>query len=407
MKKYFIFCILSLQIGLLQAQTNWKYSDHFSAPCMGNVLKSSNVLISIQNDSIIISDSFVHQCCPKFAMRISDIHNDSIYVTFHDTSQIQCDCICRFQPRLNIGKYTYDRLKINYNGIWYSLDGLDFAPIGTEWYYTERTAFDPFISYLKISSVGDTILSGKHCRIIQKEKSPGCNGRPDTEYLYEENSILYFWEEAFNRFQVLYDFNKKVNEFWTIEVNNNRPDKRLDTTKVVVDSISSITINNKSFRVMYVTYKMLSEEHPFSYTSKIIENIGDTQYLFNFFPEFAITVCDGNYAAGLRCYNDPILGNYSTGIAESCTYSGVDGLNELTSANFSIFPNPTDGPFEVYSSTGETLTAELNDIRGRLVLSTEFCTHTRFDLTGYKAGWYILTIKLQNKMIGRMKLVKK
>lgn len=411
MKKYFIFCVMMLQIGWVKSQTNWKYSDNFSANCMGNFKNTQalNEFISIQNDSIIVANSFEFQCCPQFAMMISDIQNDSIYVTFQDTSKYICTCTCTFHSRLNIGKYTSDKLKINLNGIWYSIGEQDFAPIGTEWYYTEGIALEPITSYLKITSVKDTILSGKRCRVLQKQGNPGCNGRPDTEYLYEENSILYFWEEAFNRFQVLYDFNKKVNEFWTIEVNNYRSDNRIDTTKVVVDSISSITINNQSFKVFYVTYNMLSKTYPYSYTSKIIEKLGDIRYLFNFFPEIAVTVCDGNYADGLRCYNDPKRGNYSTGIAESCTYYhiGFDLIESISNANVNVFPNPGDGKFEVHSNSSQTLTAQVKDITGRLIVAKEFDSHILIDLTNYPDGMYLLTIIEKDKKIGWMKLIKK
>lgn len=398
-----------LQTGLLKSQTNWSYSDNFNAKCIGNLMIAQlpNVLISVQNDSIIIADSFKHQCCPQFAMRISDIQNDSIYVTFKDTSTIQCDCICDFNPRLNIGKYTSAKLKINYNGIWYSIDGKDFAPIGTEWYYTERFAFSGDINYLKISSVRDTIISGKRCRVIQKERNLMCNNRPDIEYMYEENRIMYFWDETFNRFQVLNDFNKSVNEYWIIEVKDTWTNS-LDTIKVAVDSISSININNHPLKVLYVTYNVLSKTFPYSYTSKIIEKIGDTQFLFNFYPESSLA-CDANYSGGLRCYNDPKMGNYSTGIAESCTYTHVwNGLNiSISNVNFNVFPNPSEGKFEVNSNISGTLTAEVKDIIGRLIITIEFENHTQIDLTHFQNGIYILTIKQKNKIAGWIKLIKK
>lgn len=400
---------MMLQIGWVKSQTNWKYSDNFSANCMGNFKNTQalNEFISIQNDSIIVANSFEFQCCPQFAMMISDIQNDSIYVTFQDTSKYICTCTCTFHSRLNIGKYTSDKLKINLNGIWYSIGEQDFAPIGTEWYYTERFAFSGDINYLKISSKRDTTISGKLCRVIQKERNLLCNNRPEIEYMYEENSILYFWDEAFNRFQVLYDFNKTVNDYWIIEVNDTWTNT-LDTIKVVVDSISSMTINNQSFKVLYVTYNSLSKRYPYSYTSKIIEKIGDTSFLFNFYPESSL-ICDANFSGGLRCYNDPTRGNYSTGIAESCTYLHIwNGLNEsISNININVFPNPGDGLFEVHSNSNQTLTAEVKDITGRLIVTKEFDSHILIDLTNYPNGLYLLTIIEKAKKIGWKKLIKK
>lgn len=409
MKKYLIFCILLLQVGLAQSQMNWNYSDNFSAECMGDLknAKVSNVSVSIQNDSIIITDSFVTHCCPKFAMMVAELQSGLIFVTFKDTLKGYCTCLCTFEPRLNIGKFTSYNVDIYYKDVWYSLDGPDFAPIGAEWYYTERFAFSGDIDYLKMISVKDTLIGGRSCRAIQKEGNLLCNGRPDTEYLYEENRILHFWDETFNRFQVLYDMNKAVNDYWIIEVKDTWTDN-VDTIKVVVDSISSININDNTFKVLHVTYNVLSKVKPYSYTSKIIEKIGDTQYLFNFYPSSSM-VCDANYSDGLRCYNDPNLGNYSTGIAESCTYFHIwSKLKEIISnLTISVFPNPGDGKFEVYCSSGETLTAHVKDITGRLIVTKEFKFHTMVDLTDYKEGLYILTIQKNNKSIGRMKLIKK
>jgi hypothetical protein len=47
----------------------------------------------------------------------------------------------------------------------------DFAPIGAEWYYTERHAFSGDITFLKISSIKDTIVNQKNCRILLNEAS--------------------------------------------------------------------------------------------------------------------------------------------------------------------------------------------------------------------------------------------
>lgn len=96
-------------------------------------------------------------------------------------------------------------------------------------------------------------------------------------------------------------------------------DNNLDTINVSIDSISPIVINGKSLKRLHVPYYLLTEEYPYSYNSIIIEKIGDIQYMFNYYPSASVA-CDGNYSAGLRCYQDSELGFYSTGIADSCDY---------------------------------------------------------------------------------------
>ena len=409
MRRFFIISILILQVGFVKSQTNWKYSDKFSAKCMGG-LKSSqgpDVIISIQNDSIIIADSFKHQCCPKFALRISDIQNDSIYVEFQDTTKAFCNCICDFHTKLNIGQFVSDKLKINYNDTWYSISLPDFAPIGANWYYNERFAFSGDIDFMKITSVIDTTINEKPCRLIRKDGNPMCSGRPDEEYLYEESNRLYFWDPAFNKFQVLYDLNKAIRDYWIIEVKDIMRDNNSDTIKIVVDSISSLIINDKTLKVLHVTYQVLTEVHPYSYQSKIIEKIGDIQYLFNFYPNSSLA-CDGNYADGLRCYNDSYLGNYSTGIVDSCNYTykwtGIDEIGK--NPGFSVYPNPTTGLIEINSIINDELTAILVDITGRPVNYQSFYQNTRIDLTNYQNGSYFLMIKQKDKRAGIIKIIK-
>ena len=200
----------------------------------------------------------------------------------------------------------------------------------------------------------------------------------------------------------------KVNDNWNIEVKDINYNNNLDTINIVIDSISSIVINNKTLKVLHVTYNVLSEKHPYSYNSKIIEKIGDVLYLFNFYPYSSIA-CDGNYADGLRCYNDSQLGNYSTGIVNSCTYkykwTGINKVGEKISIH--VFPNPTDGFIEVNSNVNNNMTAEVIDFTGRLISTQSFYQNTQFDLTNYSNGVYLLIIRQENSIIGITKIMKK
>lgn len=89
-----------------------------------------------------------------------------------------------------------------------------------------------------------------------------------------------------------------------------------------------------------MTYKIYNENNSHSYSSAIIEGIGDIQDLFNIVPRSA-GACDGNYSKGLRCYEDNILGYYSTGLADSCNEIRYwTGNNGPEKNDINIFPNP-------------------------------------------------------------------
>ncbi len=198
----------------------------------------------------------------------------------------------------------------------------DFAPVGAEWYYSESFAFSGDENYLYIKSEKDTVFHGVTCRELVKNHLLGCSGRPQIEYVYSKNDTVFFWDEAIGKFQILYDFNAKKNSSWIILQKGS--DDGIDTIKVNIDSVVPVTINNRSLKLLYVKYDVIDTNplggYNYSYSSKIIEKIGDKGYLFNLFTSDNIA-CDGNMSDGLRCYEDPEFGFYSTGIADSCTYT--------------------------------------------------------------------------------------
>lgn len=283
----------------------------------------------------------------------------------------------------------------------------DFAPIGAEWYYTERHAFCGDETYLKITSIRDTIVNGKECRMLQKLGNPMCSGRPDIEILHQEDSVVFFWDTTFYRFQTLYDLTKDINESWIIEVIDEWNDSNKDTIKITVNSISTVDINGKSLKKLSVTYLVITENHPYSYKSNIIEKIGDMNYLFNYYP-YSSVACDGNYSAGLRCYEDSELGLFSTGIADSCNYIYRWTSIEENESNFefNIYPNPTFGQFTISTESKTEYTFEMTDFLGRIIKSGYVNENSKFDISSFPSGLYILLIKEDMRAIATRKLLK-
>lgn len=178
--------------------------------------------------------------------------------------------------------------------------------------------------YIKFESVKDTMVLGKNCRKITKRHKLVCNDRPLNEYMYSENDTVYFYDPNFNDFQVLYDFSANQFDSWTILVKDD-PLRNVDTLTIIVDSTDVVSINGFDLKQLYVTYRFIydfqntGDIDTIHYQSSIIERIGDLQYMFNYAPAWSFT-CDGNYTNGLRCYEDPVIGLYETGLAESCDY---------------------------------------------------------------------------------------
>lgn len=94
-------------------------AEHFQATCIHQEVAARDISISLKNDSIIIEESKYNQCAPAYALRVSDIVNDTIYITFADTAREETTCTCMFDVRISAAKSTSETVKVYYNGIVY------------------------------------------------------------------------------------------------------------------------------------------------------------------------------------------------------------------------------------------------------------------------------------------------
>jgi|AntAceMinimDraft_3_1070362.scaffolds.fasta_scaffold00904_3 hypothetical protein len=282
----------------------------------------------------------------------------------------------------------------------------DFAPIGTEWHWDERFAFSGNIDFIKFQSEKDTLINDVLCKKIIKRHKIFCNDRPDVEYLFTRNDTVFFLDTIFNCFQILYDFNAQTNDSWIILLKDETND--IDSLTITVDSTDFQQINDSILKVLYVTYYKNDESRPQIYNSKIIERIGDIQYMFNWFP-FSEIVCDANYSNGLRCYQDSVIGLYSTGIANSCDYTYIwTGIEQCNNEDLiSIYPNPTTEKVTIEISKKANLELRITDFLGKTHLQNDFSESINIDLSDFKKGIYLISVYENRKFIGSKKILKK
>lgn len=283
--------------------------------------------------------------------------------------------------------------------------GQDFAPVGAKWYYGEGFAFSGNIDYILLTSEKDTLIKNVTCRKITKRHQLGCFSRSINEYLFSRNDSVFFFDEPFNDFQLLYDFNAQKDDSWIIKIKDE--EQIIDSIVIKVDSILISQINYIDLKTLYVTYSKKNDQMNESYQSTIIEKIGDLQYMFNWYP-WSTIACDANYSTGLRCYQDNTFGLYSTGTTDSCDYVHVwtNISNKYSEHVFNIYPNPTNGIVNIKSSDDSKLLIEMTSILGRLILTKEFHTSTQLDLSPFQNGLYILMIKRDDKLIDVSKVIK-
>ena len=285
----------------------------------------------------------------------------------------------------------------------------DFAPIGSTWYYTEGYAFSGDVDYLKIESVKDSIVGGKLCKLLKKTDYLFCTRRQNDELVYAQDSTIYFWDTEFNEFQILYSFKTKVDSSWTIKIKSHT-----NETEIITVTVNSKTIKkvlNKDYEVLNVTYSTdpLMIDDNFHYTSQILYPFGDINYLFNLYLRQGFKFCDSNYSVGLRCYEDPIFGQYSSGIADSCTYTYKwTNMNDFTNEVLkpTLYPNPVNEDVQIEFADNSTYKYSLMDYTGRLLERGTFIGKKTIVLSAYSGGIYFITTENERGLQFSNKFVK-
>jgi hypothetical protein len=210
-----------------------------------------------------------------------------------------------------------------------------WAPAGAIWHYTVWHFFSPLIDYQRIESVGDTVINGTPCKILQKNIGV-CDVQPDREYMYDSSGYVFFWDPDTSSFALLYNFNAIAGQSWKVPL---YWFGYTDSLTVNVDSVSQIVLNGFPRRMLYVNYLTAGWGFQPYGSGVLIETIGDTATMF----PWTLGVCDAQWAYGIRCYEDTIIGFVDFDTTRTCDsifntgiVSPADKKNSL-----SIYPNPT------------------------------------------------------------------
>ena len=266
----------------------------------------------------------------------------------------------------------------------FGTDGLIF--VGAEWYY-ELHGADGTIAYQHLQCVGDTTIGDERPKIIIRSNT---HYDRDTwtevthEYVYEENGVVYWWNNILGKFTVLYDFGAEVGDEWTIEVGNETV-----TTRVYESNLQYIN---------GIPYKKLTIADPDGvFSGNLLSSIG---HQTSFFPEKLMSTGKGFRVDGLRCYwldNELV---YKQGDADcDAVYAELHhGLDEPThDPTFAVYPNPTNNILFVETqSIASLLTAtayRITNLMGQTVLSGSITAENqRIDIESLPAGMYFVTV---------------
>jgi hypothetical protein len=234
-----------------------------------------------------------------------------------------------------------------------NLNAQTWAPKGAKWTFEIGFATNPYLEFREWISIGDTLVSGKLCTIIQNTGTSVIGDYSHQLITYEDSNRVYWYNK--NQFTILYDFNKNTGETWTTME---------DTCEVIVtvDSTSFEIINGFTLKVQYISTSISA------FRGKVLQYIG---HLGQPNPDFSLPCYniqpDGNYYRGLRCYQDTLIGYYNFGISPSCEYTttGTDNLENTLS--FQIYPNPTSNYLTIAAEISKELEFKIYNSLGQLI----------------------------------------
>jgi hypothetical protein len=212
-----------------------------------------------------------------------------------------------------------------------------WSPVGAKYHYTYW--YNDFMSIqtgiMDVEIVGDTVIQGKNCRVFQQNSGIigwnwDCEGN---QYLYEEDGQVYFFDDATQAFNLLYDFNKNTGESWEVPLCEDLCYSFPNLT-VRVDSISFTELNGEMIKTQYVSF-LDGSGTPFG-NDRVYEGIGSATQMF--FVLENCTTADIGFL-NLRCFDSPVNGLFNF-VGEDC-----DIINDVTRKfekgfDFTISPNP-------------------------------------------------------------------
>lgn len=270
---------------------------------------------------------------------------------------------------------------------------------GATWFFTWSAA--SLGGNMKIEYTHDTIVFGKTCQILQTTRymygMPG-PGLPivlyDTQilgnnYTYSNGDTVFYLNG--NHFNILYNFGAQVNDRWDLGVDTT--DCLCSKSVVKVDSISSVTINSNSYRVLYTSD---SANSSIGITGKIIEHIGALDYLFptgrNCNPQIAVDFPMYNFS----CFQDNTTSYMLVSPAE-CENPYHVGISELAIGPDKIqcFPNPVEYKLNIDFLTDNIYRICIYNLFGENIIERINCKNQslNIDISDLPAGIYIATFE--------------
>ncbi len=180
---------------------------------------------------------------------------------------------------------------------------------------------------------------------------------------------------------------------WTV-ANSNCPSATNDVIINYENIIAEFTVTPETQIYPNATVGIENYSNP-NYTSYYWEfDDGNTltQDVFEAFFEHEYTSA-GTYTITLTAYGD---------FCENSTAQTITILDEVSIQNtennlFQIYPNPSNGVFEIENNTNDNIYLEILNIEGKIIYTSNFNNKTKIDLSNYSKGIYFIKLNSNNE----------
>ena len=292
----------------------------------------------------------------------------------------------------------------------------DWAPIGAKWTYDHEPGVGSYIT--TIESMKDTMVMGKLCRLLLSKETDE-SMRVDGSYYWR--TFILSKDFIYTSRDTVFHYNKFEHSFYPLYMMNVQ---KKDTVVVmrrttpcgdspyfcsqfeyVVDSISSLTLQNRPLKLIYnsatehstwVFNRSWNLEH-----YPILEKVGSLKYFFGVSRNF---VMEGSISR-LRCYDDGKISYKSGDWTKECDYlrplSGPSSVLDNLDNRVVVSPNPFDAYFTINIS--DPIEYELYDSFGRLRMQGK---EKEVSTASLPKGIYMLRLTIGKKETETIKLIK-
>ena len=295
----------------------------------------------------------------------------------------------------------------------------ELFPNGTEWVYETQEFVDSYtenVAFQKFTVTGETTVEGKLCKVVEKQGPASIivGSDSNTEYIYEENNKVYWYNYCTKTFSLLYDFDAEKGDSWNIAVCD-------CSLKIIVDSVNYSMYGDVSKKNIYVHEEVSMAKAGDTktegyFSGKIIEGVGLEN---NFFPEYLYYICandaniDGASCAGIRCFDNMTEMYNFAGKPCDTVYTvhlGIEEYADFDNDDVIILPNPANDEITMKAVNGmhETVKVQISDISGKCIMSNlNYAFGSKINISNLVNGVYIITIDNGTQVFNKKLVVSK